>query len=388
MIKNSFFADEKSVVFLFINGPHHVYHAIIPALTFAKNNPDLRTIIVSGNRINLNIITYYHLRMGEPKCEIVSLPLPWRYKILNYKNKLYRHPSRQWEKIHPFLKESLAVVSTSHDAPHYFAKYKITKPKLFYLFHGTGTREYGFELNLNQFDLLMIPGPYHKKRLNKDASISKSKLIQVGYTKNDTFQYSDFKEQKLFPKNQTTFYYNPHWDVELSSLPKWGRYILDYFKNHSQFNLIFAPHPLVKHYNTKYNLDLNYSSFTSDNTLIDFDSQKNMNGFYCIHADIYLGDVSSMLFEWINYKPRPCIFINTNNIEWENDENYSNWRIGHVINSLDEFNDIIGIAIGSKTKFAEQISYKNKMIYKGVKSPSEIAANAITSAVYEPNIIP
>ena len=40
MIKNSFFADEKSVVFLFINGPHHVYHAIIPALTFAKNNPD------------------------------------------------------------------------------------------------------------------------------------------------------------------------------------------------------------------------------------------------------------------------------------------------------------------------------------------------------------
>ncbi len=44
MIKKSFFPDEKSVIFLFINGPHHVYHLIMPALRFVALKNEIETL--------------------------------------------------------------------------------------------------------------------------------------------------------------------------------------------------------------------------------------------------------------------------------------------------------------------------------------------------------
>ena len=48
--------EKKTVFFLFINGPHHVYHLIEPALRFASDNQQYESVFVSGNPINTRII--------------------------------------------------------------------------------------------------------------------------------------------------------------------------------------------------------------------------------------------------------------------------------------------------------------------------------------------
>ena len=55
---------------------------------------------------------------------------------------------------------------------------------------------------------------------------------------------------------------------------------------------------------------------------------------YTRAADIYVGDVSSQVYEFLN-EARPCIFINAHGIPWEDDENYRMWHFGEVISSAE-----------------------------------------------------
>ncbi len=50
-------------------------------------------------------------------------------------------------------------------------------------------------------------------------------------------------------------------------------------------------------------------------------------------ADIYLGDVSSQVYEFLLEK-RPCIFLNAHGINWQEDLNYLNWSFGQVVNNV------------------------------------------------------
>ena len=55
-----------------------------------------------------------------------------------------------------------------------------------------------------------------------------------------------------------------------------------------------------------------------------------------LSADVYLGDVSSQVYEFI-YKPRPCLFLNSNEIEWTNDQiiYIGIWKVLLNISSLE-----------------------------------------------------
>jgi hypothetical protein len=53
---------------------------------------------------------------------------------------------------------------------------------------------------------------------------------------------------------------------------------------------------------------------------------------YTDAADIYLGDVSSQVYEFL-YRPRPCLFLNSHGIPWQGDPNFKHWTAGPVIDS-------------------------------------------------------
>ena len=52
--------------------------------------------------------------------------------------------------------------------------------------------------------------------------------------------------------------------------------------------------------------------------------------FITSDADIYLGDASSQVYEFLR-RPRPCVFLNTHRLAWQNDPNFAHWRAGPVI---------------------------------------------------------
>ena len=68
--------ENNSVVFLFINGPHHTHHLILPALTFAHNYKQYQTTLISGSDKNTEIIEQTLDKMGNPGCKIIKLPKP------------------------------------------------------------------------------------------------------------------------------------------------------------------------------------------------------------------------------------------------------------------------------------------------------------------------
>jgi CDP-glycerol glycerophosphotransferase (TagB/SpsB family) len=54
---------------------------------------------------------------------------------------------------------------------------------------------------------------------------------------------------------------------------------------------------------------------------------------YMLAADIYLGDVSSQVYEFL-LKPRPCIFLNGHSVAWQDNPFYVHWRLGQVIDDV------------------------------------------------------
>ena len=106
-----------------------------------------------------------------------------------------------------YLKNADAVISTSHNLPEHLLKFGIKIPTLFYLYHGTGTRAYGFESGLMKFDHILVPGQYHKDRLTKSLPVKDGQLEMVGIPKLDWLKIKKSKNQKIFKNENPIFYY-------------------------------------------------------------------------------------------------------------------------------------------------------------------------------------
>ena len=370
--------QNKSVFFLFINGPHHVYHLIGPALRFASNNHEYESIFVSGNPINTTIIKDSWRLHRSADFTLIDIPLPLRYRFIkSYKAKLYPPVHTRFNKIVPNLKDALAIVSTSHELPMYVAEYKIKKPKLFFLYHGTGTREYGFDNNLDRFDYILAPGPYHRNRLISDKVCDENKIRMVGQPKLEWIKKHQISKSNLFKNDNPIFYYNPHWDMDLSSYLSWRNIILEFFRKHPEYNLIFAPHPIVKHLSKTKNYIIENENDTSINIIIDLDSTKLIDGTFNAMSHVYIGDVSSLVTEWINFNPRPCIFINSQKINWKSNKNYDMWKYGKVIDNPSDLEKEIKNSITINHYYKKQITHQQKFIHRSDKSASELCADFI-----------
>jgi hypothetical protein len=64
--------------------------------------------------------------------------------------------------------------------------------------------------------------------------------------------------------------------------------------------------------------------------LIDLESDRLVDMTYTAQADVYLGDVSSQVYEFL-VQPRPCVFLNAHGVAWQADPNYRFWKLGEVV---------------------------------------------------------
>ena len=368
----------KTVIFLFINGPHHVYHLIEPALRFASDNNQYEPVFVSGNPINTRIIKDSQRLYSTASFTLIDIPLPLRYRLIkSYKAKLYPPVHTRFNKIASKLKDASAIVSTSHELPKYIDDNKIKTPKLFYLYHGTGTREYGFDNKLDGFDYILAPGPYHRDRLINDNICDEKKIRMVGQPKLEWIENNHLSKINLFNNDNPVFYFNPHWDMQLSSYLGWRDVVLDFFRKHTEYNLVFAPHPLVKHLSKIKNYNTENENDGSENIIIDLESTKLNDGTYNALSDVYIGDVSSMVTEWINFKPRPCIFINAQDISWEEDKNYDMWQYGTVIDDPNNLKKVIQDSLSNNPYSKKQIEHQQRFVHQPDSSSSELCSKYI-----------
>ena len=88
------------------------------------------------------------------------------------------------------------------------------------------------------------------------------------------------------------------------------------------------------------------------NIHVDLGSRLSTTMAYLNAADIYLGDVSSQVYEFLIH-PRPCVFLNPHRIGWKERSKFRGLAAGPVIERVAE----LGGALSEAQKLGEQDVY-------------------------------
>lgn len=223
---------------------------------------------------------------------------------------------------------------------------------LVYVPHGAGDRSIGFRDVVSAFDFVLVSGNKVRDRMLKMGLITEAGHAIVGYPKFDTIGE---EPARVFNDGKPVVVYNPHFDPYLSSWYQMGEQVLEQFAAQDRFNLIFAPHVMM--HRRKYHLSVEHARIgaVSDlaekfqghaNIHIDTGSARSSDMSYTRQADIYLGDASSQVYEFL-LTPRPCIFLNSHDADWRGNPDYGHWALGDVLGDVADLPEALSRAVAT-----------------------------------------
>lgn len=215
-------------------------------------------------------------------------------------------------------------------------------PALIFTGHDSGDRAHGFMPALDRFDFLLLSGKKQLRRMQEEGRCTDpARHALIGYPK---FEVTGFMPQRSppFANGKPTVLYNPHFAPHLSSWFDMGRDVLAFFHGHGGYNLIFAPHVML--FRRAFHISLEDARmrlrgtipqryFTSPHIHIDLDGPALFDMSYTRAADIYMGDVSSQVYEFLA-QPRPCIFLDPRRRDWQTDPHFRSWTYGPVVTEI------------------------------------------------------
>jgi hypothetical protein len=337
---------EMRIGFLFNHDQvHQIAHSLPIALACAKQAKGWEVMVVVTNELladeilrlaggtlppELNLV---RLRAQSPATKLVKQLLDRVIpagKFLIYRDNL------------DFFKSLDAIVVTERTSLMLKSRYNITQPAMILADHGAGDRAIGFDEKAAHFDHILAAGPKIRDRMIAEAGVSPENISVTGYPKFDLFPPAKVRP-KLFPNDRPTVVYNPHVSPHLSSWYRLGEEVLNWFVDHPDYNLIFAPHIMLFERRMAMSIDklriartgtIPAAARNAPNILIDTGSAKLTDMSYTEAADIYLGDVSSQIYEFLR-TPRPCLFLDTQEQQWQGDPNFAHWQSGPVIKSVE-----------------------------------------------------
>lgn len=216
--------------------------------------------------------------------------------------------------------------------------------------HGAGDREIGFAADVRGFDYVLMAGRKIEQRLLSEGLIRPGHYLSGVYAKFDWA--SGALREPLFANGRRTVLYNPHFRGTLSSWPRFGREVLDRFAESSRYNLVFAPH--VRLFDPPDDAD--YRALAAYTALphlrVDLGSERSIDMSYTQAADLYLGDVSSQVAEFLS-RPRPCAFLDAHHTAWQGNPNYRFWALGPVLKSTRDLESRLDQAFETQADYAD-----------------------------------
>ncbi len=260
-------------------------------------------------------------------------------------------------------------------------------PKLIFCPHGAGDRSISVSPDIAQFDFVLLPGEKTRDRMIQGGIIREGDYAVIGYPKFDAPHLA--APTKFFDNDRLTVLYNPHFDPLLSSWHDFGLQVLDYFAGQQRYNLIFAPHVMlfqrrvlasVEHRKIRFRQEIPERYRQLDHIRIDTGSGRSVDMSYTRNADLYLGDVSSQVYEFIQ-RPRPAIFLNSHGAVWQNDPSYAFWQFGQVIDDVADLGDALERAfpLGEDYRKRQFEAFAQTFSIDPDKSSASRAAEAIAT---------
>lgn len=239
--------------------------------------------------------------------------------------------------------------------------------RIIHLKHGAGDREGSYNPKHAHFDLTLVNGPKDKERLIARGLATEENCIVVGYAKFELVRPS----ASPFASDRRIAVYNPHFDETLSSWFRHGAEIVAAMERIPNWNFVVAPHVKVRGGPA--------IGTSAANVIIDRGSVRSIDMSYTECAQVYLGDISSQVYEFLR-RPRPCIFLNLDRIEWRGQENYVHWHLGQVIESVEQ----LGPALERAAKLQPQFEpAQRQMVVQSLDPRDEPASERQARAILE-----
>lgn len=213
----------------------------------------------------------------------------------------------------------------------------VRRPRLIHIDHGAGDRAAGFDPRIARFDFALLAGRKQERRMLEEGLIRPGAYRIVGYPKFDAADRLRDADWHPFAQRRPTILYNPHFSGKFGSWGRDGPAIVDRVAALDRHNLIVAPHiRLCDRPSTRAAVERQLAPYAElPHVHVDLGSHRLVDMSYTSMADIYIGDVSSQIYEFLR-RPRPALFVNSHGVAWRDDPNYAHWQLGPVACSVDD----------------------------------------------------
>jgi len=217
--------------------------------------------------------------------------------------------------------------------------------KMIFTGHGAGDnfdKPLGmFDARVETFDLVLLQGRRIATTLKAEGRLQHTAHAIIGYPK---FEAVPQAPLHLFDDDRPVVVYNPTQNPTGSSWHQFGTEILDRLAARDDLNVIFAPHALLFKRSWTRGARLPKRFHHHPRLKIDLGSRASSDMTYLCAADLYLGDHSSQVYEFIN-RPRPCVFLNPGRAKWQGKPSYRSWTFGPVVDDMAYFDQALDMAL-------------------------------------------
>ena len=202
-------------------------------------------------------------------------------------------------------------------------------PRLIYAPHGFGDRARGFIPRIATFDFVLLAGAKTETRMLNEGLVRPGDYALTGSVKLETGMKLASNAPLPFAHQRPVVLYNAHKEPKLTSWHRFIEPLLAGFADAPDLNLLVAPH--VKLFRRRgERVRAGWRARSTANVIVDPGSDRSVDTSYTAAADIYVGDVSSQVYEFL-VEPRPCVFLNAHGIDWRDDPSFAHWHLGDVV---------------------------------------------------------
>lgn len=321
-----------NIAFVYIAEPYQCYHGAAIAIELAKR-PGVRVTSYYVDPDTPRHLERIHKAFGVASAEVAPLVQSASTRLLRGIKRLGTFKHLVLRNNRETLNRYDAIVAVENTVA--LARDEgIERPRLIYSPHGFGDRAYSFVSRIATFDYVLLAGPKTEARMLAQGLIHPGRYALTGSIKLETASRLHDSGGALFSATRPTILYNPHFDPKLSSWDRFSVPMTEQFARQDRFNLIIAPH--VKLFRRRAAPPRNqWQRRSSPSVLVDMGSDRSIDGSYLAAADIYVGDSSSQVYEFLA-QPRPCVFLNAHGVDWGDNPNFTHWHLGDVIDRPDQ----------------------------------------------------
>ncbi|MEG8017734.1 hypothetical protein [Sphingomonas sp. LR55] len=205
----------------------------------------------------------------------------------------------------PYLRSGATVVACAEQTSLWLPRLFPMRAKFVKTSHGVGSMSARDDPRRRAAALTLVPSELERQTY-LHRGFAPERFVATGYVKAD-FTHRTHTAPP-FADSRPVVLYTPHWQQHRSSWWRWGAEVVRRIVADGRYNLIFAPHQRLVEKAPEV-ADLMREIGDLPHVHCDVDGFAMVDGSYTGAADVYLGDTSSQVIEFL-VRPRPCVFLN------------------------------------------------------------------------------